>query len=41
MFEDNLDERYGLAFERIKQINSECDILQDGFASILKGYLVL
>ena len=36
MFEDNLDERYGLAFERIKQINSECDILQDGFCEYFK-----
>lgn len=36
MFEDNLDERYGLAFERIKQINSDCDILQDGFCEYFK-----
>lgn len=43
MFEDNLDERYGLAFERIKQINSECDILQDGFCEYFKrvsGFII-
>ena len=43
MFEDNLDERYGLAFERIKQINSECDILQDGFYEYFKrvsGFII-
>ena len=43
MFEDNLDERYGLAFERIKQINSECDILQDGFWEYFKrvsGFII-
>lgn len=43
MFEDNLDERYGLAFERIKQINSDCDILQDGFCEYFKrvsGFII-
>ena len=43
MFEDNLDERYGLAFERIKQINRECDILQDGFCEYFKrvsGFII-
>lgn len=43
MFEDNLDERYELAFERIKQINSECDILQDGFCEYFKrvsGFII-
>ena len=43
MFEDNLDERYGLAFERIKQINSECYILQDGFCEYFKrvsGFII-
>ncbi len=43
MFEDNLAERYGLAFERIKQINSECDILQDGFCEYFKrvsGFII-
>lgn len=43
MFEDNLDERYGLAFERIKQINSECNILQDGFCEYFKrvsGFII-
>ena len=43
MFEDNLDERHGLAFERIKQINSECDILQDGFCEYFKrvsGFII-
>lgn len=43
MFEDNLDERYELAFERIKQINSECNILQDGFCEYFKrvsGFII-
>lgn len=43
MFEDNLAERYGLAFERIKQINSDCDILQDGFCEYFKrvsGFII-
>lgn len=43
MFEDNLDERYGIAFERIKQINRECDILQDGFCEYFKrvsGFII-
>ena len=43
MFEDNLDERYGLAFERIKQINSDCDILQDSFCEYFKrvsGFII-
>lgn len=43
MFEDNLDERYELAFERIKQINSECNILHDGFCEYFKrvsGFII-
>lgn len=36
MFNDNVEERYGLAIERIKEIAAEPGLKTDGFADYFK-----